>query len=141
MYFGRMKCNLIFLPLDLDDCTVSGHKDIYRGQNISLTCLGNGYPYPQFTWFFQGQKLNTHSRIRIKGNKLDIFNATKNYVGEYRCVALNQYSNVSCGSHMSVKGLYGTRFSWIFHCDNVLYNLVNVLLKCLMYNLRDDLVY
>ena len=35
---------------DLDSISaVSGDMNIYQGQNISLTCHGNGYPHPQFT--------------------------------------------------------------------------------------------
>ena len=106
--------NFVFFPLDLENCTVSGNQVIYRGQNISLTCHGNGHPYPLFTWFFQGEKLISNSRIRLKGNQLHIFNATINDGWEFRCVAFNQYHNVSCGQHITVIGLYEVRLNWIY---------------------------
>ena len=91
---------------DLDGCYVTGKKDIYRGENITLTCHGNGHPYPQFTWYFQGQQLKTNSRVRIQEHTLDIFNATMNFDGWYTCVPFNEVRNVSCGIVVKVEGLY-----------------------------------
>ena len=84
---------------------MNGDQEIYRGQNISLSCHGNGHPQPIFTWHLHGQQLEKSSRIRIKENQLDIFNATINDGGEYICAANNQAGNVSCAVVVTVEGL------------------------------------
>ncbi|CAB4035380.1 neural cell adhesion molecule L1 isoform X1, partial [Paramuricea clavata] len=89
--------------LDLDGCYITGDQKIYEGQNISLTCDANGYPYPTFTWYLQGQQLRTSSRIRIQGSQLNIFNATSYDDGEYKCVASNQAGQVSHGVDVAVR--------------------------------------
>jgi hypothetical protein len=91
--------------IDLDDCYVTGDQEIYRGQHISLTCHGNGVPYPTFIWYLGGQQLKTNSRIRIQGNQLNIFNATLNDGGQYKCGAFNQIGKVWDGVNVTVKGL------------------------------------
>ncbi len=84
---------------------MNGDQEIYRGQNISLTCHGNGNPQPIFTWYIHEQQLKTNSRITIQENQLDIFNATINDGGEYICAAYNQVDNVSHAVVVRVEGL------------------------------------
>ena len=91
---------------DLEQCYVQGNQEIYRGQNISLTCHGDGYPYPQFKWYVQGGQLMMSSQIEIQGNKLDIFNATMDHGGKYKCVVYNEVGSVTCGDVVNVTGLY-----------------------------------
>jgi hypothetical protein len=52
-----------------------------------------------------GQQLKTNSWIRIQGNQLNIFNATLNDGGEYKCGASNQIGKVWDGVNVTVKGL------------------------------------
>ena len=109
IFSSTVKCNTVDqnnFSLDLEDCYVEGNQEIYRGQNISLTCHGNGHPYPLLTWSLHGEQLKTNSRIRTQGNKLDIFNATINDGGQYKCVVYNEVGNVSCGVVVKVIGLY-----------------------------------
>ncbi len=93
-----------FMIPDLDDCYVTGDQHIYEGQNISLTCHGNGDPYPIFTWYLDGQQLNISYRIRIQRNLLNILNATTNDRGKYVCVVSNQAGQVSHGIDVTVRG-------------------------------------
>ena len=96
-----------FFP-DLDECYVEGNQEIYRGQNISLTCHGSGHPYPIFTWSLHGKPLKTNSQIRIQGNKLDIFNATMNHGGQYICFVSNEVGSIQSGIVVKVTGLNKT---------------------------------
>ena len=114
IYLGLDVCSridVIYFTSDLSNSSVTGDQDIYRGENISLTCHANGHPHPQFTWYFQGQQLRTNSRIRIRGNKVDIFNATINDDGEYICTASSLAGHVSKGHAVTVRGLYKIPFT------------------------------
>ena len=91
----------------MDDIYISsGDQDIFRGENISLTCHGNGHPYPLFTWFLHGEKLKMKSRIRLQGNQLNIFNATMSDSGEYRCAANSPAGNGSHEIVVTVTGMH-----------------------------------
>ncbi|CAB4018374.1 hemicentin-1, partial [Paramuricea clavata] len=105
-FFWRVRSKQVKLEIwYLDDCYVTGGQEIYRGQNISLTCHGNGVPYPTFRWYLGGQQLKTNSRIRIQGNQLNIFNATLNDDGKYKCGAFNQIGKVWDGVNVTVKDI------------------------------------
>ena len=93
------------MNLDLDDSNLTGDRNIYEGQNISLTCHGNGNPFPQYTWYFNGQQLSKiNSRRTIQANRLDISNATTGEGGEYKCVASNRVGRVEKRIHVIVRG-------------------------------------
>ena len=92
------------MNLDLDDTNVTGDRNIYEGQNISLTCHGNGNPFPQYTWYFNGQHLEINSQITIQANRSGIFNATTTEGGEYKCVASNRIGRVEKRIHVIVRG-------------------------------------
>ena len=92
--------------VDLDDCYVTGDRNLYQGENINLSCHTVGVPYPAVTWFFKGEPIAKNSRISMLRNRLKIFNATTNDDGEYSCVASNQVGKVWHLIHIRVKGLY-----------------------------------
>ena len=92
------------MNLDLDDSNVTGDRNIYEGQNISLICHGNGNPFPQYTWYFNSQQLKINSRITIQANRFDVFNATTSEAGEYKCVASNRIGKVERRIHVIVIG-------------------------------------
>ncbi len=112
---NEKKNNVIYFTPDLGDFYVNGDQKIYRGQNISLTCHGNGNPQPIFTWYIHGQQLETNSRKRIQENQLDVFNATITDGGEYICAAYNQVGNISRGIVVTVKGLKICWFAYRMH--------------------------
>ncbi|XP_028394142.1 uncharacterized protein LOC114518358 [Dendronephthya gigantea] len=84
---------------------VTGDKNPYRGENISLSCQGDGNPYPSFTWYFNDQPLEQNSRILLEKSKLNIFNATMNDNGEYTCVANNSAGSVRRTLVVAVKDI------------------------------------
>ncbi len=90
--------------LDVYGYNVTGVLNIYEGQNLSLTCHGNGNPYPVFTWYLDGQQLKISYRIKIQQNQLNILNATTSNGGKYACVVSNQAGQVSHGVDVTVRG-------------------------------------
>ncbi|XP_028413457.1 titin-like isoform X1 [Dendronephthya gigantea] len=95
----------------LDDCYVTGDRNLHQGENISLSCHTDGVPYPAVTWYFKGEPIAQNSRILIKGNHLKIFNASINDDGDYSCVASNQVGKVSQLIHIRVKGIPSVKIS------------------------------
>ncbi|XP_028394789.1 hemicentin-1-like [Dendronephthya gigantea] len=84
---------------------VTGDENPYRGENISLSCQGDGNPYPSFTWYFNGQPLEQNSRILLEKNQLNVFNATMNDNGEYKCVANNYAGSVGHTVFVAIKDI------------------------------------
>ena len=81
-----------------------------------MTCHVSGHPYPHFKWYVHEEQLKMSSQIKIQGNKLDVFNATMDHGGQYKCVVYNEVGNVTCGVVVNVKGLY--KFVLIEFLDN-----------------------
>ena len=79
--------------------------NIYEGQNVSLNCYASGNPYPITVWYLHGQQIEISSRIKTRGNQLNIFNSTTKDGGAYTCVSSNEVGKRFCKVNMIVQGL------------------------------------
>lgn len=69
------------------------------GTDINLYCNGIGYPMPQISWRREKNKIIPGYGALVRGNRLTLFNISKDARGTYYCVADN---GVSSGSRRSI---------------------------------------
>ncbi|XP_033122967.1 hemicentin-1-like [Anneissia japonica] len=65
---------------------------VAEGNSVSITCQVNAQPYPNYT-FFKNNKVVKSGYVK----EYMIENATEEDTGNYRCMAINNAGNVTCG--------------------------------------------
>ncbi|XP_068098331.1 carcinoembryonic antigen-related cell adhesion molecule 1-like [Hyperolius riggenbachi] len=80
-----------------ENVTITGPSQVTAGSNISLTCIADSVPPPNYTWRFNG-KILTHS----PNHTLHIENASVINEGNYTCEATNSVTKHSDASSIYV---------------------------------------
>ena len=57
--------------------------------SIMLTCVSEGVPLPEVTFYFNGEEMKNDERITINGHIVTIDQIDKNDDGVYHCSAIN----------------------------------------------------
>lgn len=82
-------------------------KTVIIGEETQLVCKVTGNPEPKIEWFKDGKPLIGYFRIKTDYDgtfsKLNIEKATVDDIGEYKCVASNEFGSVQSGADLSVK--------------------------------------
>ena len=73
-----------------------------EGSNVTSTCIASGVPEPSLSWTINVTAINPTANPRIgstaDGQQLTVTNVKRTDSGEYRCVASNNVTTVTCNA-------------------------------------------
>lgn len=95
---------MFFSPFpEQPSATINPPTETYQaGNNVSITCQVNGFPFPSLMWYKDGLQLELSERISTIDGVLFIRNAQLLDAGEYECAVWN----IAGQSQATVKLLY-----------------------------------
>ena len=80
-------------------------REVGVGESITLTCPADRNQKPTVEWFKDGKPINrTNQNFNFKLFDLKIKSVGESDGGNYRCVASNQYGNISLDYSLKVEG-------------------------------------
>lgn len=86
------------------------NRDILEGMQIRLSCGANGKPDPEFTWFKDGNRIQSTDRIKINSTvgmtSLSIQEAEVDDGGIYKVVAKNRIAEISTEAEVLIEGKF-----------------------------------
>ncbi|CAM1294542.1 Dscam (predicted) [Pycnogonum litorale] len=82
--------------------------EVNVGENVDLSCAGQGHPPPRYNWFYKGDDgktkvLNLDDQYQVLGERLRIDNVQLNQSGVYLCVVTNSAGKQQTETILSVK--------------------------------------
>lgn len=94
MYISTYKYSHIFVLFFVEFPKISPfpspRKYLTEDYSVSFVCKAKGIPAPKYTWYFQGNQINTVGNNLIKDGNLTITKVTSSSKGQYRCKAYNE---------------------------------------------------
>ena len=73
-----------------------------EGSNVTFSCVASGVPEPSLSRTINGTTINPTANPRIgstaDGQQLTVTNVKRTDSGEYRCVASNNVTTVTCNA-------------------------------------------
>ena len=73
-----------------------------EGSNVTFSCIASGVPWPRISWTINGTAIYVTANLRINltadGQQLIVTNVKRTGSGEYRCVASNNVTTVTCNA-------------------------------------------
>ncbi|XP_072283397.1 cell adhesion molecule-related/down-regulated by oncogenes isoform X2 [Pyxicephalus adspersus] len=79
------------------------------GSYVTFTCEAQGNPAPNITWLHNTVSIYPSSRLRPRGNTLQISNVAEEDAGMYQCMADNGVSAVQASARLHVQPGSGSR--------------------------------
>ena len=85
------------------------NRDILEGTQIRLSCGANGSPDPEFTWYKDGEIIQSTDRVKINStvgmSSLIIQEAEIGDSGIYKVVAKNRVAEVTTEAQVEIEGM------------------------------------
>ena len=75
-----------------------------EGSTVSLRCLANGFPYPNYRWV--KREMSNNLTKMVSGQSLVLTNVTEKDDGVYACIASNAVGNDTFDVRLNVHSEY-----------------------------------
>ena len=98
-------CDMIVLVLVGPTLTVTRKRlVVYEGNNVSISCKGNGVPAPSIDWFRGDTLLNNTEEVSVSEKLLSFSSVRLEDRGVYICIASNTLGQRREMAHLEVHG-------------------------------------
>ena len=92
-------------------------------------CKAKGIPAPKYTWYFQGNQINTVGNNLIKDGNLTITRVTSSSKGQYECKAYNEIKKPGKTAVKIGEDKTTVEIVDVFGKDNIIRTIVVVQMK------------
>ena len=107
----------------------SPRKYLTEGYSVSFVCKAKGIPAPKYTWYFQGNQINTVGNNLIKDGNLTITKVTSSSKGQYECKAYNEIKKPGKTAVKIGEDKTTVEIVDVFGKDNIIRTIVVVQMK------------